>query len=631
MQTEARSLPLKDFGFLVLTLFVIQLGCAASYGIAADLFLDTDAYSWLNRAVLFNQNGEWFNAKLPWVNPPDGHLQHWTRPFDMLLYSGALVLSPFVGFERGLSLWGQWLSPILQVISLFSLVWAFSPMARKEDTDMLPVLALVFLAQISIISTFAIGRADHQSLLCLLYIIALGLTIRMLTEPVVRNRALLTGLVSGLAVWVSMESILSVLIIQVSLGVFWMFGDTKQVRNLVYYTGALALVAAVSLLLQNGIEDYLLPLGDQISVVYVVLFVLMFLFWLGVSQLIPNASAGNAWFFRLTLASLGAAGIAVGVVALFPEMIDGPLGTVDETYRKVRLERISEIQPLINWTKLAEGEWGLASSRFLAHLGIAIPAIAVMLYHLSRGVSSAGATREARFWAPLAIATLLFVPLTFYQIRWVYYASIVMIPAYAWFVVILMNYVQRRFRGAIGSGLKMIVLVGLAIGPLLGSLQVLDEFYAKPMKTRPTDGTANSIASLVDIAALLDDPVGLGKQPKNLLAFVDFGPELVYRTKHNVYSIPNHRPQTGFTDTLKIFGATDDDSAKEVAKRRNVELILIMPNSGEVNLYRSGDTTGVFYERLVAGDTPYWLTEVSLPQKLADSFRLYEVNNNVWH
>jgi hypothetical protein len=629
MQTDAKSLPLKEFGFLVLILLAIQLAVALSNGTTADLFLDTDVYSWLNRVVLLHQNGEWFNARLPWVNPPDGHLQHWTRPFDVLLYAGAFVLSPVVGFERGLSIWGQWLSPILHVFSLFALVWAFSPSARKEHTDMLPVLALVFLVQLSISSIFAFGRADHQSLLCLLYIVALGLTIRMLSESLVRNRALLAGLVSGFAVWVSMESMLSVLIIQVSLGVFWVFGDTKQGRNLVYYTGALALTAAVSLLLQSGIKDYVLPLGDQISIVYVILFALMFLFWLGVSQIAPKASASNAWLLRLGFAGLGAVCIGVGVIALFPDMIGGPLSNVDEIYRKVRLENIAEIQPLINWTKLAEGEWALAASRFLPYLGIAIPAIAVIVYHLSRGVSAAGATREARFWAPPAIAALLFVPLTFYQIRWVYYASIVLIPAYAWFVVTAMNYVQQRFGGAIGSGLKIIVLVGLATGPNLGFLLRPHEASAEPEKTRAQNVIVKEVVRLVSISELLDDPNGLGNRPKNLLAYVDLGPELIYRTKHNVYSIPNHRPQTGFTDTLKIFGAIDDDSAKEVAKRRNVELILIRPDSKEVQLYRRGDELEILYERLVAGKTPYWLTEVSLPQQLAESFRLYEVNSDV--
>ena len=49
---------------------------------------------------------------LPRVNPPDGHLQHWTRPIDALLLAGAWLLEPVLGFRQGLYLVAVLSSPL---------------------------------------------------------------------------------------------------------------------------------------------------------------------------------------------------------------------------------------------------------------------------------------------------------------------------------------------------------------------------------------------------------------------------------------------------------------------------------------------------------------------------------------
>ena len=57
---------------------------------------------------------------------------------------------------------------------------------------------------------FAVGRPDHHGLQILLFILLIGFTLRLLFDPGRLRPALWAGLVSALAVWISVESILPV-------------------------------------------------------------------------------------------------------------------------------------------------------------------------------------------------------------------------------------------------------------------------------------------------------------------------------------------------------------------------------------------------------------------------------------
>ena len=60
---------------------------------------DPDAYMRLNRVLALHDGGDWFDPRDLRVNPPEGHVQHWTRPLDALLFAGAWLLEPLLGFR----------------------------------------------------------------------------------------------------------------------------------------------------------------------------------------------------------------------------------------------------------------------------------------------------------------------------------------------------------------------------------------------------------------------------------------------------------------------------------------------------------------------------------------------------
>jgi hypothetical protein len=210
---------------------------------------------------------------------------------------------------------------------------------------------------------------------------------------------------------------------------------------------------------------------------------------------------------------------------------------------------------------------------------------------------------------------LIFVPLAFRQIRWVPYVGILLLPGYAWLVSRMAEGVENRVSRGQLMLFRPIILFICATWFLVpaGLLSLQDKSPA-----------SRSSCRLTPIARYLDDPEKWGDRPRNILAFADFGPELLYRTKHSVYSVPNHRFQRGFTDSYNIMSASTDEEALEVIRERQVELILICkPCEDEIYIREDGRET--FFNRISRGEIPAWLLKDAQPDEVCEAFGLYEV------
>ena len=105
-----------------------------------------DSYMRLLRVTQLFETGDWFNITIPHTNAPYGEELHWTRPFDVLLLAGALVLEPFLGFERALYWWGSLSAPLLHVATALVLAWAVTPIFDRDRRFIVVVTLLPQLA-----------------------------------------------------------------------------------------------------------------------------------------------------------------------------------------------------------------------------------------------------------------------------------------------------------------------------------------------------------------------------------------------------------------------------------------------------------------------------------------------------
>jgi hypothetical protein len=127
------------------------------------------------------------------------------------------------------------------------------------------------------------------------------------------------------------------------------------------------------------------------------------------------------------------------------------------------------------------------------------------------------------------------------------------------------------------------------------------------------------------IAAFLNRPRPFGDRPRIIATHIDFGPELLYRTKHAVVGTPYHRNEQGILENYRIFSAADGAESKRLLDARGVELVLLCPNpSGARTLYEPASEHGTLYSRLRNAQIPNWMRPVSLPAGIGE-FRLYEV------
>jgi hypothetical protein len=607
-----------------LVLMQVLLALTGIVPILDGTLADSDAYMRLARVLHLHDGGAWFDPREPRINPPEGHVQHWTRPLDALLLGGAWLLQPFFGFERALHLWGVLISPALLALAIGALAWAAAP-ALDRDSRLLA--SLVLLTQPTVLAYTSVGRPDHHSILLLLALVLIGLTARLAATPQDRRAAHFAGAIAALSIWVSPEALTFVAVSLATLGLFWLFGTPGLVRTHRAYLTSTAAVLAFALVIERGADGLFAAESDRLSIVHVMLFALIAAFWTVVGRAervralsgaterrYPDTAASDSApappasvIRRLLVALVGVVAIAAVMLLCFPDLRYGPLGTVDPLYARIRLHNIVEIQPLLPADWLSSGHLGETLGRVIKVVGIALFAVPFLGVLLLRGSGVAW-----RFWATVAVALLAFLPLAFYQVRWASYTEAFLVWPYAAAVAWALSRLTRT-AGRSGVLLRPLVILAALFWPLLLAAALPQQEIESAGRACPVD----RLAAVLNRAA----PV-----PRTLLAYADYGSELLYRTPHRVLSIPNHRPQPGFAATYRILTATDEAPARAELTRFGVDWILLCPSATERALFAvPGEARPTLYQRLADGDVPPWLRPLPLQGDLAAAARLFEI------
>lgn len=606
-------LPWPEVLLYLAVLAALHVFVGSSNNVLAGNFLDTDVYTWLNRVELLHAHGDWFDRRLPQVNPPKGHLQHWSRPFDVLLYTGAALGAPFVGFRSALEQWALWVSPVLHGLTLLVLLFAVRPI--MPGPGLARISALFLLGHGALVTSFAVGRADHQSLLLFLCIAALGLMVRVLRPGSQQGWCYAVGMTLALGVWVSVEFMLVVGLLQLAGGLLWLAGGADLPEKSWRIAVGLLVAGSLSVWAHGGLAGFGSATTDEVSGLYWALFLAAAVFW-GVAWVLQQRGRLRRWPQQLGYAATGAGVVAAGAWVLLGDDPTGPLGDVDSLYERVRLGNLGELQSLLAWQSLVAGDIGKVLARMLPDLGLLLPALV-----LAAGVPrllAGNPDLSVRAALVGAVGVLVFVPLACYQIRWTGYAALLLVPVAAGGTLWLIAWLRDRLsqRGAEWAGILLVAAFALGFN-----------FIPRPAVA---DGQGTAVrttggSSLAALAAYLGDPLRFGSAPLKIMAFVDYGPELIYRTqRHTVCAMPNHRPQPGFVASYEAFTAPTAALARAAVTTLAVDLVLVGDHPIETSFYavRSGRDT--FHSQLLRGAAPAWLSPVPLPAGLG-AFKLYRV------
>jgi hypothetical protein len=604
---------LKEILFFACILLALHTVVGARSNVLLGNFIDTDVYTWLNRVTHLHDTGAWYDRALPRVNPPKGHLQHWSRPFDVTLYAGAAVGAPFVGFSQALEHWAVWVSPFLQIITLIILLLSVRTLFKNSD-EALPIVGFLFLGHSSLLLGFAAGRADHQSLLLLLCVGVMTALAQMLKQSSSRNWAIGAGALCALGIWVSVEFMLVAGIIHLTLGMAWLREGREWARTLTYFSTGMAAAGLLVLLGHSGLAGTTSRATDEVSGLYLLMLIQAALFWSAAFYL--GKQNLQSWTARTTFAAACLGGVIAILFVVMADVLTGPLGEVVPLYEQVRLRYLGELQPVVSLGRLAEYDAMGLAKRVLPKLGLSLVA-AWSLATIARRYWRDPADASNRVWLGYAVGFAMFVPLACYQVRWMGYAAVMSVPLAALTLTAAIRGLRITLPQASAGAVSLVIILSAAVG-----------FNAPTFMPSKADRQSSVLlnaegSALRDLASHLSDPNGLGSQKLNILAYVDFGPELMYRTPHAVFAMPNHRPQPGFVTSYHAMSAEDPQRARSLIQDLGVDLILVSTHSIEASFYDPSGDKDTFQKQLLDGRIPAWLEEDELPEGISEGYRIF--------
>jgi hypothetical protein len=582
-------------------------------GFSDTVLLDTDAYTWVVRAEYLLGEGGWLDKALPRVNPPEGHLQHWTRPTDVILAVGGWAFGLVAGSRAGLYWWSVVFPPLIHVLSIPVVHHAALRVhglgvLRREHV---PLVLLVFVAQPTAYLPFLAGRPDHHALLALAFIGSLALWISLVErsrsdEPHPTNGAMrpavLLGLVQALALWVNPECLIYMAVGMAFLVLHWAWSGAARERlslPLGVYGSVLGAGVFLAAFAEWGGALRNERWMDVISLPHVALFVGVAIFWW-----ILYLGSGP---FRRSGSRIGLAGaaalLAVGpVVLVFPEFVGDPLAATDPVYRVTRLERIAELQPLLGRATALPGEFG----EILLLTTLAIPAGVLFAWLALKARDGS----ERAFLLHLVMLLLAYLALAFRQVRWVDYLGVASTIPIAVVVASGLTMWGSASKDPTARVIRTLTIFTLLVGPLgLGLyLRSVDPGISPPAYAmdRVSEWTASASVGeeertprsafdpcpLRDVAAVLNDPTEF-PEAVIVLAHPDHGPELLFRTRHSVLSIPNHRPQPGYHLTRAIMNETEVDASSAELAAHNIGAVLLCLSDLTVGFFGADGTGGL--------------------------------------
>ncbi|MBT4702742.1 MAG: hypothetical protein HOB79_16855 [Rhodospirillaceae bacterium] len=583
-------------GFAALShvLWVVMGDTVFSHG----KFADGDSYVRLVHLRELYETGNWFGDEFPRANAPFGTTIHWTRLFDILTSVILLPVRAFVDFETALWIAAVLVCPLIYLGTVAAMAWAVRPVIGRTAAYIAGALTVT---QYAVMSFSMVGRADHHIVFAFLLIMTVGFMVRLLGSGTYRARdAVGLGISIALGVWTGTEVFLLIGACMAILGLTWMWGEPNAAEKNFMFALSLTISLAVALMIERGPGMFTEVEYDKISVVHLVFAAHVLAFWSALRWL--GARAGNIPA-HLVWAVAGLIVLVSVYWLIFPKFFSGP--TVDMDPRlKILLEYVVEYRVVDS------------VPRFLVLLGTLLLVLPWTVYRLREKLSS----DERWVWIFLALLLIIYTSMTAVWVRWSLYVGILFPIFLADLMVHLDGKITHRFSGLKQTAVIVPVMALVAVGP--SSLGVLGIYLdKKPEDAKEAKSKECSIQKLL--------PVLNGKEfadrSRVVVAPINFGGEILYRTRHSVVGIVQHRTVDGIFDGLEILRGAEDKTLLPKVHRRKLDMILICPGSGGDSYIVDKQDEDILYKRLVRGALPNWIREISLSKVTDNDFRLFEV------
>lgn len=552
----------------------------------ADFITNPDAIVRLERIRQLMDGHGWFQPALMRVSTDQGTVLHWSRPLDVLASIGAWPLSFFVDMQDAVLVSAMGLSLIIHLLTVASVFWVLFR-ALKAPAWAAGLGAISFLTLTDMMAIFAAASwPDHHGLMTLLFVVSLGLIARMAIEHV---GGLTFGIVQGLAVWVSPESLVPLAGLFAGVVLVWLKDGEAQVLKQAYWS-AIGFVGVIFLAL---IAEYSVDWPgfalDRLSAFSLLIACVVFAFWAGLIFL-PERLLSSVQKRATFVAFFAALGVGL-VVGLVPDSLSGPMANANVWFVK-------------SWG----GMFG-DSFRLLVWDGWVLIGLAFMVLLVQRSFVILA------LLTPILVLTLVLSTLD--STRWIIYGETVAI------LILVLGFAQvwPRLQG-LGDSLGGVFaragsLTGFILFPLvLSFMSASSQTQSGPVSTN----SAQSVARYCTVKSLL--PILKSHTKTRVLAHPNVTPAILYYSKHNVVSVPIHPNAEAVHDSVRMLMATDDGEARRLMNKYGVGLVVMCPTGHEAKAY--GTEPQGLYARALRGDGPKWLKPIETRSSV---FRVFAVQN----
>ena len=517
----------------------------------------------------------WLDTTLPRFGGPYPLVSHWSRlvdaPLAALLSAFELVLPPA---EAELAVRATW--PLL-VLLVFVYLLAREAGLRGGRAAALVSIPLTVTCLVGI-TQFLPGRIDHHNVMIVCAVIGILQLARSFDDA---DAGWSAGIFLGLGTAVGYEALA---LTAASLGAAVVFG-TLPGRSLLGPSRTavtFAATLAIALSLTTASDALFASRCDALSFNLVLLSATAAL---GVCTVQIFETALSPILKIALLAAAGLAGLALYARAE-PACLSGPFGQIDPALFSVWLGSVSETQSMLS-------------------MGSELPLVGGMalVYVLTGGYCGLRlmqTDRDAGLRFHL-IAFLLALPLSFWQIKLLPYATYLPIPLLA----VWLSRPPQQARAPLGKCAIAAIALG-AVALVAGASWLLFSLAA------PSAQRFKDVAALYRSCHATAAMAPLARLPKGLaVADVNLGPYLVALTPLDALSAPYHRLDRSIIEANRILTAPAQEAERRL-RAVGARYVILCEELDPKR--REGDVSpDALQSLLFAGTPPAFLTPVPLP------------------
>jgi hypothetical protein len=545
---------------------------------------DTDDAMRIVQVLDLKDGQDWYDLTQKRLNPPEGVRMHWSRLPDLPLLGVLSLAEPVMGRNAAIHLTATVVPPLLGILFFATFVWAAAPLVERA---LLPTVGMVCLALILPQMLFAPERVDHHGWQLILAMIGAGALIRTARDAGSVGALIVAGLAGALGLWVGAEAIPTIAFITLGLTLLWWARGDDAARVLLPYGASLTLGVLLLYPIALVPADWGRTECDAFSLVSLGLAGGVLSFGTGLLFLERRWSSGELQA-RLLAAIVLAIGLLLILLLLFPDCRYGPYGRF-----------APEIVEFLNSIVESQSMWVFiekALDQALLILSLPIVALVLILWRIVVVDES-----ERWVWGALLLLLVASLLMTFWQMRTAPLANACAGLALAWWAAQW----ARRAKDTERHWLRALFRVGPILAilgvPLLSSSLVSN--FAVPSKSLEPYS-----CSLKSIIPVLNSPILTNSGPLLIATHINFGPEILLWTSHQVLAAPYHRNLEGLNINDAIF-SNDLEQTRRTVEEYGVDLIYVCQNENQSNS-SPAISQADFASRLQLGDAPEWLDEV---------------------